>query len=136
MKVIIRPIVTEKMTQKTESLNDYGFVLRRIRLNLMSLADKKAELTAEELLLKEAISKTDQLLVANQEVKLKLEPDLTQFRIEKQSINEYKGKIAEEAQAMVAELNRLEQENAELEQQIEQKHIKIERQIDALTKTP
>lgn len=117
-------------------LNDYGFVLRRIRLNLMSLADKKAELTAEELLLKEAISKTDQLLVANQEVKLKLEQDLTQFRIEKQSINEYKGKIAEEAQAMVAELNRLEQENAELEQQIEQKHIKIERQIDALTKTP
>ena len=117
-------------------LNDYGFVLRRIRLNLMSLADKKAELTAEELLLKEAISKTDQLLVANQEVKLKLEQDLTQFRIEKQSISEYKGKIAEEAQAMVAELNRLEQENAELEQQIEQKHIKIERQIDALTKTP
>lgn len=117
-------------------LNDYGFVLRRIRLNLMSLADKKAELTAEELLLKEAISKTDQLLVANQEVKLKLEQDLTQFRVEKQSINEYKGKITEEAQAMVAELNRLEQENAELEQQIEQKHIKIERQIDALTKTP
>ena len=117
-------------------LNDYGFVLRRIRLNLMSLADKKAELTAEELLLKEAISKTDQLLVANQEVKLKLEQDLTQFRVEKQSINEYKGKITEEAQAMVAELNRLEQENAELEQQIEQKHLKIERQIDALTRTP
>ena len=111
-------------------------MLRRIRLNLMSLADKKAELTAEELLLKEAISKTDQLLVANQEVKLKLEQDLTQFRVEKQSINEYKGKITEEAQAMVAELNRLEQENAELEQQIEQKHLKIERQIDALTRTP
>ncbi len=37
---------------------------------------------------------------------------------------------------MVAELNRLEQENAELEQQIEQKHLKIERQIDALTRTP
>ena len=27
MKVIIKPIVTEKMTQQTESLNDYGFVL-------------------------------------------------------------------------------------------------------------
>ena len=117
-------------------LNDYGFVLRRIRLNLMSLADKKAELTAEELLLKEAISKTDQLLVANQEVKLKLEQDLTQFRVEKQSISEYKGKITAEAKAMVSDLNRLEQENAELEQQIEQKHLKIERQIDALTKTP
>ncbi|MDC0288153.1 hypothetical protein OAL01_01790 [Rubripirellula sp.] len=117
-------------------LNDYGFVLRRIRLNLMSLADKKAELTAEELLLKDAISRTDRLLVANQEVKLKLEQDLTQFRVEKQSISEYKGKITAEAKAMVADLNRLEQENAELEQQIEQKHLKIERQIDALTKTP
>ncbi|MGI9465568.1 MAG: hypothetical protein ACR2OA_00455 [Rubripirellula sp.] len=117
-------------------LNDYGFVLRRIRLNLMSLADKKAELTAEESLLTEAISKTDQLLVTNQEVKLKLEQDLTQFRVEKQSISEYKGKITAEAQAMVAELNRLEQENAELEQQIEQKHLKIESQLDALSGTP
>ena len=113
-----------------------GFVLRRIRLNLMSLADKKAELTAEESLLTEAISKTDQLLVTNQEVKLKLEQDLTQFRVEKQSISEYKGKITAEAQAMVAELNRLEQENAELEQQIEQKHLKIESQLDALSGTP
>ena len=135
-KLIDQGVAEELGSFFLRPLNDYGFVLRRIRLNLMSLADKKAELTAEELLLKEAISKTDQLLVANQEVKLKLEQDLTQFRVEKQSINEYKGKITEEAQAMVAELNRLEQENAELEQQIEQKHIKIERQIDALTKTP
>lgn len=117
-------------------LNDYGFALRRIRLNLMSLADKKSELTAEEVLLKDAISRTDKLLVANQEVKLKLEQDLTQFRVEKESISEYQEKITAEAQAMVAELNRLEQENAELEQQIEQKHLKIERQIDALTRTP
>ena len=29
MKVIIKPIVTEKMTQKTESLNDYGFVVNK-----------------------------------------------------------------------------------------------------------
>ena len=27
MKVIIKPIVTEKMTQQTESLNDYGFIV-------------------------------------------------------------------------------------------------------------
>jgi len=27
MNVIIKPIVTEKMTQKTELLNDYGFVV-------------------------------------------------------------------------------------------------------------
>ena len=30
MKVIIRPIVTEKMTQKTETLNDYGFVVNKM----------------------------------------------------------------------------------------------------------
>ena len=29
MNVIIKPIVAEKMTQKTESLNDYGFVVNR-----------------------------------------------------------------------------------------------------------
>ena len=29
MNIIIKPIVTEKMTQKTESLNDYGFVVNR-----------------------------------------------------------------------------------------------------------
>ena len=29
MNVIIRPIVTEKMTQRTELLNDYGFVVNR-----------------------------------------------------------------------------------------------------------
>ena len=27
MKIIIRPIVTEKMTKQTESLNDYGFMV-------------------------------------------------------------------------------------------------------------
>ena len=29
MNVIIKPIVTEKMTQKTELLNDYGFIVSR-----------------------------------------------------------------------------------------------------------
>jgi len=29
MKVIIKPIVTEKMTQQTESLNDYGFIVNK-----------------------------------------------------------------------------------------------------------
>tara|TARA_B100001750_G_C15205944_1_gene445865 strand:- start:145 stop:432 length:288 start_codon:yes stop_codon:yes gene_type:complete len=29
MNVIIRPIVTEKMTKQTEMLNDYGFVVDR-----------------------------------------------------------------------------------------------------------
>ena len=117
-------------------LNDYGFVLRRIRLNLMTLADRKVELTAEEVILREAIAKTDKMLLTNQEIKLKLEQDLTQFRVESESIREYSEKIKVEAEQMVAELNRLEQENAELEQQIEQKHLKIERQMDALTATP
>ena len=29
MSVIIKPIVTEKMTKQTESLNDYGFVVSK-----------------------------------------------------------------------------------------------------------
>ena len=135
-ELIDQGVAEELGTFFLRPLNDYGFVLRRIRLNLMSLADKKVELTAEQALLQVAISRTDQLLVANQEAKLKLEQDRDQFRLEKESISEYQGKIMAEVQAMVTELNRLEQENAELEQQIEQKHLKIERQLDALTRTP
>ncbi len=29
MKIIIKPIATEKMTKQTESLNDYGFVVSK-----------------------------------------------------------------------------------------------------------
>ncbi len=39
MSVIIKPIVTEKMTQKTESLNDYGFVVTK---NANKIEIKKA----------------------------------------------------------------------------------------------
>ncbi len=117
-------------------LNDYGFLFRRIRLNLVTLADKKVELTAEKAVLTEMFEKTQKMLVNNQDVKNKLEQDLKQFELEHNSIREYSEKLAVQAEAMYAEMNRLEQENAELEQQIEQKHLKIERELDALTGTP
>jgi len=116
-------------------LNDYGFLFSRIRLNLLTLADQKKELTSEKAVLEEMFGKTQQMLVNNQNVNRKLELDLKQSEVERESIREYSEKLAAEAKEMFDEMNRLEQENAELEQQIEQKHLKIERELDALTGT-
>ena len=117
-------------------LNDYGFLFSRIRLNLITLADQKAELTSEKAVLEEMFGKTQKMLVNNQTVKNKLEQDLKQFEVERESIREYSESLAAEVKKMLDEMNRLEQENAEWEQQIEQKHLKIERELDALTGTP
>ena len=116
-------------------LNDYGFLFSRIRLNLIKLADQNKELTSEKAVLEEMFGKTQQMLVNNQIIKNKLELDLKQFEVERESIREYSESLTAEAKEMFDEMNRLEQENAELEQQIEQKHLKIERQLDALTGT-
>ncbi len=117
-------------------LNDYGFVLRRIRLRLLALKDREKELAIENAMLQEAVDETDKTLVTNQTIKLKLEQDYQQFRVESASIREYTQQLTQQSQAMRAEMNRLEQENTELEQRLEQKHLTIERQLDALTAKP
>ena len=116
-------------------LNDYGFLFSRIRLNLIKLADQNKELTSEKAVLEEMFGKTQQMLVNNQIIKNKLELDLKQFEVERESIREYSENLTAEAEEMFDEMNRLEQENAELEQQIEQKNLQIGRQLSALTGT-
>ena len=114
-------------------LNDYRFVLRRIRLRLLELANRATELGFEQKVLQEAVNKTEAMLVVNQDIKLKLEQDLAQFRIEKTAIESYTTKLQKELETMRAEMVRLHEENQLLEQKLEQKHLEIERRLDALT---
>ena len=114
-------------------LNDYRYILRRIRLRLTELANRKAELEVETKVLEEAIAKTEGMLVSNQATKLKLEQDLAQFRVEKNAIASYADQVRQQVEAMRAEMARLYQQNLALEQQIEQKQLEVQRKLDALT---
>jgi hypothetical protein len=114
-------------------LNDYRFVLRRIRLRLSELANRTTELEFEKKVLEEAIEKTAGMLVVNQDIKLKLEQDLAQFRVEKNAIQDYTEKARQRVDKMREEMIRLHRENINLEQQLEEKHLSIQRRLDALT---
>jgi len=135
-KLIDEGVCIEEDRFYLRPLNDYGYVFRRIRLRVLALKDRKVELTREQEMLNQAIAKTVTMVVMNQEIKLKLEQDLTQYRIESKAIRDHTEKLVQQTQEMRAEMNRLEQENTELEQSLEQKHLTIERQLDALTATP
>ena len=114
-------------------LNDYRYILRRVRLRLTELANRKNELEFETKVLQEAIAKTEGMLVSNQAIKLKLEQDVAQFRVEKNAINSYTEQLRQQVDTMRADMARLHQQNLVLEQQIEQKQLEIERRLDALT---
>ena len=114
-------------------LNDYRYILRRIRLRLTELANRKSELEFETKVLEEAIAKTESMLVANQAIKLKLEQDLAQFRVEKNAISSHTEQLRQQVETMRADMARLHQQNLLLEQQIEEKHLAIEQSLDTLT---
>ena len=122
-------------------LNDYRYILRRIRLRIGELANRKTELESETKVLQDAIAKTESMIAGNPEIglegqqtiKLKLEQDLAQFRVEKNAINAYVGDLRKQVDKMRQEMVRLHQQNLALEQQIEANHLAIERRLDAVT---
>jgi chromosome segregation ATPase len=114
-------------------LNDYRYVLRRLRLRLDELASRQTELQFEKQVLEQAISKTEGMLVENQSIKLKLEQDLTQFRVEKTAIDDYTVKMREQLDQMRTEMAQLHQHNLLLEQEIAQKHQSIQRRLDGIS---
>ena len=114
-------------------LNDYRFVLRRIRLRLTELANRMSELEFEKNVLEGAIEKTNGMLVVNQAIKLKLEQDLAQFQVEKTAIADYASKTREGVKKMRTEMIRLHRENLALEQKLEDMHFATQRRLDALT---
>jgi hypothetical protein len=117
-------------------LNDYRYVLRRIRLRLTELANRTTELEFEKKVLEEAIAKTEAMIVTNQVIKDKLELDLAQFEKEVAAITDYTSQLQQSAETMRSEMTRLHRENIALEQRLEQAHLTIQRQLDAVTMTP
>lgn len=117
-------------------LNDYRFVLRRIRLRLAELESQKAELAYDKGQLEQAIEKTRKMLVVNTQIKLKLEQDLAQFEKEKNAIADYTAKTKAKVDQMRAEMIRLHRENVALASKLEEQHLSVERRLDGLTLAP
>lgn len=99
-------------------LNDYRYVMRQIQFQLTELAGRMESLQFEQQVLKTAAEKTQQMLVKNQEIKLKLEQDFEQFRTEKRAIKEYNEVMRKRIGNMQSEMKRLYRENSQLEQQL------------------
>jgi hypothetical protein len=117
-------------------LNDYRFVLRRIRLRLAELSSQMTELAYDKSQLEQAIEKTNGMLVVNRDIKLKLEEDLAQFQVEKKAIAEYTSKKQAEVKELRSEMIRLHRENIALAAKLEEKHRAIELRLDGLTLAP
>jgi hypothetical protein len=117
-------------------LNDYRFVLRRIRMRLNDLANRSTQLEFQIQVLQTAVDKTVEMIVANRVIRDKLEQDRDQYRIEKAAIESYAAELRQRVQETRAAMLQLHQQNLELEQKLEQSHLEIERRLNAITMTP
>ncbi|KAA1258751.1 hypothetical protein LF1_12740 [Rubripirellula obstinata] len=107
-------------------LNDYRFILRHIRLRLSELANRTDELNEQKGQLDEAIDKSNGMLVANTEIKVKLEQDLNQFKIETAAIRQYTQEMADSLATMKKEMARLHKQNIALEMRLGQLHRSLD----------
>lgn len=114
-------------------LNDYRFVLRRLKLQLAEIVIRKKEIEDEKNVLDAAIRNTVQMIGDNQDAKLKLEQDLAQAQIEKGAIEKYTNTIAIKLKAMRDASSALHRKNLELEQKLNRYHREIEGQIESLS---
>lgn len=112
-------------TYFVRELNDYRFVLRRIRLRISELAIREQELNYEAKVLEEAIRATEAMLVSNQEAKLKLENDVAKLQTEKQAIKSYTTKVSDEVAATRQHLFGLYRSNLELAAELNEIHSNI-----------
>lgn len=112
-------------TYYVRELNDYRFVLRRIRLRIAELAIREEELNYEAKVLEEAIRATGAMLIANQEAKLKLENDVAKLQTEKEAIKSYTAKVDEEVAATRQRLFSIYRNNLELAAQLNEIHSNI-----------
>ncbi|NND96731.1 MAG: hypothetical protein HKN47_05310 [Pirellulaceae bacterium] len=103
-------------------LNDYRFVLRRLRLRLTEAAIRTQELEFERKVLEDAIAATVSMLTTNQTAKLKLEQDLEQVGKELKAIRDYESTVSAEVEKTREALRNLYQENLQLEQELERLH--------------
>ncbi len=106
-------------------LNDYRFVLRRIRLRLTELAIRSKELDYEADVLNAAIAATVAMLTTNQKEKLKLEQDLAQTQAEAKAIREYHQQLQDGVKQTRERLVALYQDNQRREQQLKKAYAAV-----------
>ncbi|MEM6363725.1 MAG: hypothetical protein AAF745_04815 [Planctomycetota bacterium] len=116
-------------------LNDYRFVLRRIRLRIAELRQRQTELNFEQEVLQRAIDATVSMLTSGQTEKLKLEQDLAQFEIERLALAKYNASVKADVNATKTRLVRLYRDNQSLAGQLEQIHQSITTGTGSLTAT-
>ncbi|TWU08352.1 hypothetical protein [Stieleria varia] len=101
-------------------LNDYRFVLRRLRVRISELAIRRQELEYEQEVLQAADNANGKMLELGQTEKVMLEQDLTQTRVEAKAIGDYHDALVEDLRQARETLTRLYKSNIMLEQQLDQ----------------
>ena len=101
-------------------LNDYRFVLRRIRLEITELETRIAELEYEEKVLQSAVASTVAMIEKRQIEKVKLEADLNQYKVEGAAIKEYHAQVQDSLRKMNESAASLYRSNQELLRQIQE----------------
>jgi hypothetical protein len=101
-------------------LNDYRYVLRRIRLQIQELETRQAEMEYEKGVLEAAVAATVDMLAKGQEERLKLEQDVAQYEVENAALQDYHGKLREELRQVREASSLLYRNNFTLLRQIQQ----------------
>jgi len=114
-------------------MNDYRFVLRRIRLRLAELNQRTTELEFEQSVLQRAIDATVNMLTENQTDKLKLEQDLEQTEVERKALEQYNGSLEQQISDTKQRILTLYRSNQDLESQLEGIHDSITREVESMT---
>lgn len=100
-------------------LNDYRFILRRLRLQIQELNTRITQMEFEKKVLDTAEGETVGMLEKGQTEKKKLEEDLAQYQIENTALKSYFGQVREELRQMKEASSALYRSNFELLQRIE-----------------
>ena len=101
-------------------LNDYRYVLRKIRLRLAELQIRSGELRYEAKVLQEAIDSTTNAIASNQSEKLKLEQDQIQTEKEAAAMRDYNERLTGEVNDKRRSLVGLYRSNLQLATELQQ----------------
>ncbi|MEM6473046.1 MAG: hypothetical protein AAF802_26025 [Planctomycetota bacterium] len=101
-------------------LNDYRYVLRKIRLQIKEYDVRIAEMQYEKQVLEAAFAATVDMISKRQEEKLKLEQDFAQYKVETKAVTGYFNQVREELRQVKEASSLLYRSNFQLLRQIEQ----------------
>ncbi|MEM6690362.1 MAG: hypothetical protein AAF664_13100 [Planctomycetota bacterium] len=113
-------------------LNDYRYILRRIRLRLTQLDTDFNSLQKEKVLLDATKTANDARSVELRDAQVRLEADLAQHQKESAAINQHVEELTGIVNEMRSEMARLYKANLALEEKLERAHYAVEQQVAGL----